>query len=71
MKVWKWEIYRDESLEYETTETGDDGCPICPNCGKETREMYGTVDQDFMGNDIRGWWYSCFKCEISTPVEYE
>lgn len=42
---------------------------ICPKCGKRTVYWEGQIDQDVMGNDIYGYSYDCYDCEIHSAAE--
>ena len=44
---------------------------ICPKCGQPAEAWEGVIDQDYAGNDIRGWSYDCYHCNICTePQEH-
>lgn len=73
--LWSAETTDVETVEkvgdfpLEKTATGD---YICPKCGKPTEYVEAQIDQDFMGNDIYGWWFDCYQCGIGTePVEFD
>lgn len=42
--------------------------PTCPRCGKRTEYWEGQIDQDRMGNDIHGYNYVCYPCQIETGL---
>lgn len=55
------------SFELSTTRGGE---WRCPKCGNAATYVEATIDQDFMGNDIVGWWWDCYECGIGTePIE--
>jgi len=58
-----------DSLGFFPTEITYHGDYICPKCGKPATYWEGIIDQDRMGNDIRGWSYDCFPCGITTGAE--
>lgn len=67
-KTWTWHNNDTDELVATTEQDADDMLnPRCPVCGKLSMYDEGTFDQDFMGNDIRGWWYICYPCHVSTP----
>jgi len=41
----------------------------CPHDGEQLTYWEGTIDQDEMGNDILGFWFTCPKCDYQTEVE--
>lgn len=70
-KVWFWTSIEDDDAVavYESEQAGDDHSdPRCPKCGERSVWDEGVIDQDFMGNDIRGWWYICWGCGLSTQA---
>lgn len=52
---------------YPLKETSS-GTYICPTCDRPTEYHEGQMDQDFMGNDIDGWWFICWHCGIDTAA---
>lgn len=68
-KVWIW-VDNDEGNAYaESSQAADDTSnPRCPKCGEKSVYDEGQIDQDFMGNDIYGWWFSCYNCNLSTQA---
>lgn len=70
MRKKKWDWMDNETGEFLTSseQEGDDSRnPRCPKCGGKTEFIEGTYDQDYQGNDIRGWWFDCHVCNIGTP----
>lgn len=70
-RMIKWHWQHDETGEAAGTseqEYDDSSNPPCGVCGKRSKYMEGQIDQDFMGNDIHGWWFSCHPCGVSTPA---
>jgi len=60
----------DDSIGYYPIEqTYDLEALICPKCGGATEYWEGQIDQDFMGNDIRGYSYDCHKCKIHSACQ--
>jgi hypothetical protein len=53
--------------DYETTD--DLEAYLCPLCARRTEYWEGTIDQDEMGNDIRGYSYDCYECGVHSAVE--
>lgn len=47
----------------------DEGDYICPLCGQVATAWEGQVDEDRMGNAIRGWSYDCYPCGIYSEIE--
>lgn len=68
MKQWKW--FTEDDVHAATTEQEacDSSSPKCPNCGYEAEYSEGTIFQDYQGNDIRGWWFYCPECSLSTEA---
>lgn len=55
----------DDATQYDYGEP-----PKCPRCGKASEYWEGTVEQDFMGNDIDACNWTCYHCKIGTELEY-
>lgn len=69
VKTWIWMDMDDENAIYESEQAYDDRSdPKCPKCNERSNWDEGTIDQDFQGNDIRGWWYVCYGCNLSTAA---
>jgi len=68
-KTWFW-VDLDEGIAVADSEQArnDTSNPICPKCGERSVFEEGQIDQDFMGNDINGWWFTCFGCGIATQA---
>ncbi len=67
-KTWNWHDNETGDFIQTTEQDADDTRnPVCPKCGKKSSYMEGTYDQDYQGNDIRGWWFDCHPCNIGTP----
>ena len=59
----------DDSIGFFPLDVTSDGDYICPKCGKVASYWEGTISQDCMGSDIRGWSYDCMACGITTGAE--
>lgn len=64
-------IEPSESIGTFPLEETPSGNYICPKCHKPTEYREGQIDQDFMGNDIDGWWFVCWDCGIDTAAVEE
>lgn len=68
-KTWRWHNNDTNELVAENQQDAwDTSSPRCPLCGEPSIYDEGQIDQDFMGNDLYGWWFACFGCNISTPA---
>lgn len=70
---------KPRNFDWHNTETGEhvasteddkywDIPPRCPSCLLHAEYWEGQVDQDFMGNDIYGWNWTCYPCGVSTQM---
>lgn len=70
---------KQRSIEWFTLDDGDAMGPyplttndnddwLCPKCGKPCEYWEGQIDQDRMGNDIRGWAFHCYDCGIGSEA---
>ena len=44
---------------------------LCPLCAKRATYNEGEIGQDQMGNDIYGWWYTCWGCHVTSEAVEE
>ncbi len=66
MSKFKW-VYEETGETCGESEEDVD-TPHCPQCGQPCEYWEGQIGQDFMGNDIDGWNWTCYQCMVGTEV---